>query len=249
MEFKNKVAVITGGNSGIGYATARQLKEQGANVIITGRRKEAIEQAAKELGVKPFVADQSSLSDTDRLVEEIKHTYGKVDVLVINAGFGRYIPMEQTTEEQFDEIMNVNFKGAYFTLSKLIPYLNNEASVVFISSLTASLSMLHTSVYASSKAAIKTLIRIAARELVGRKIRVNAVSPGVTDTALFSKSIPDEKTLAGVMEGLKAQIPLKRLGTAEEMAAMVLHISGSNGSFITGQEFIIDGGSTFQPLN
>jgi NAD(P)-dependent dehydrogenase (short-subunit alcohol dehydrogenase family) len=189
------------------------------------------------------------LADTDKLVASVKDNYGKIDILVINAGFGRYIPLDQTTEEQFDEIMNVNFKGAYFTLNKFIPTLNDGAAVVFISSLTASISMLHTSVYASSKAAVNTLIRIAARELAARNIRVNAVSPGVTDTALFSKTIHDQQELEGLMQHLKSQIPLQRLGTSEEVASLVLHLAGDEGSFITGSEFKIDGGSTLQPLN
>jgi len=130
-KFSNKVAVVTGGNSGIGYATAKQLKEQGATVIITGRRNDALEKAAGEIGAIPFLADQAVLADTDKLVASVKDGYGNVDILVINAGFGRYIPLDQTTEEQFDEIMNVNFKGAYFTLNKFIPALNDGAAVVF----------------------------------------------------------------------------------------------------------------------
>ncbi|WP_395763145.1 SDR family oxidoreductase [Elizabethkingia anophelis] len=248
-KFESKVAVITGGNSGIGYATAKMLKDKGASVVITGRRRDAVESAASEIECDSFVADQSILSDTDKLVTMVGKKYGKVDVLVINAGFGRYIPLEQTTEEQFDEIMNVNFKGAYFVLNKFIPILNDGASVIFISSLTASISMLNTSVYASSKAAVNTLIRIAARELAERKIRVNAVSPGVTDTALFSKTISDPDALNGLMENLKSQIPLKRLGTSDEVASLVLHLAGEEGAFITGSEFLIDGGSRLQPLN
>lgn len=245
-KLKNKVAIITGGNSGIGYATARDMKEQGAKVIITGRRLEPLQKAAEELGVNYFLADQSKIADTERLTEEIRSTYGKVDILVINAGFGAYIPLEQTTEEQFDEIINVNYKGAYFTLSKFSPILSESASVIFISSITAHMAMMHTTVYASSKAAVNSLIKTAAIELAPRKIRVNAVSPGVTHTALFSKSGMDESQVSGLFEALKPQIPLQKIGTSEEVAKLVSHLAGNDASFITGAEFLIDGGHTIK---
>jgi NAD(P)-dependent dehydrogenase (short-subunit alcohol dehydrogenase family) len=145
---KNKVAVITGGNSGIGYATAKALNAHGAKVIITGRRKEAIENAASELGVSGLLADQSNLSDIDQLVAKVKGDFGKVDILLINAGVTKFAPIELTTENIFDEIMGVNFKGAYFTLSKFIPILNDNASVVLLSSTSATISPEGASVYA-----------------------------------------------------------------------------------------------------
>lgn len=246
MKNQNKVAVVTGGNSGIGYATAQELKSQGASVIITGRRKEALGKAAEELNVDSILADQSRLSDTERLVKEVKEKYGKVDTLVINAGFGAYIPIEETTEEQFDEIMNVNFKGAYFTLSKFSPILNEGASLIFISSITANIAMLHTTVYAASKAAINSLVKTAAIELAPRQIRVNAVNPGVTKTALFSKSGMDENTVNGLLETMKGQIPLRKVGTSEEVAKLVVHLASDDASFITGSEFTIDGGHTIR---
>jgi len=137
---KNKVAVITGGNSGIGYATAKALNENGAKVIITGRRKEAIEKAASELNASGLLADQSNLSDIDILVAKVKEDFGKVDILLINAGITKFAPIELMTENMFDEVMNVNFKGAYFTLSKFVPILNDNASVVFLSSTSATIS-------------------------------------------------------------------------------------------------------------
>jgi NAD(P)-dependent dehydrogenase (short-subunit alcohol dehydrogenase family) len=145
----DKVAVITGGNSGIGYATAKALNENGAKVIITGRRKEAIENAATNLGVTGLLADQSSLADIDRLVTEVAEQFGKIDILLINAGITKFAPIELMTENMFDEIMNVNFKGAYFTLSKFIPVLNDNASVVLLSSTSATISPQSASVYAA----------------------------------------------------------------------------------------------------
>lgn len=245
-KLKNKVAVITGGNSGIGYATAQDFKEQGAKVVITGRRLEPLKKAAEELGVEYFLSDQSNLSDTDKLVAFVKEKYGKVDSLVINAGFGAYIPLEQTTEAQYNEIMDVNFKGAYFTLNKFSPILNDAAAVIFISSITASIAMLHTTVYAASKAAINSLVKTSAIELAPRQIRVNAVSPGVTHTALFSKSGMDENTVNGLLESLKPQIPLRKIGTSEDVAKLITHLVSDDSTFITGAEFLIDGGHTIR---
>jgi NAD(P)-dependent dehydrogenase (short-subunit alcohol dehydrogenase family) len=137
---KNKVAAITGGNSGIGYATAKELKAQGATVIITGRRRDAVEKAAAELGVTGIVADQSNISDTEKLVSQVKEQFGKIDILFINAGIVGTAPIAEATEALFDSIIGINFKGAYFTLSKFIPLLNDGASVVFLSSNTASMN-------------------------------------------------------------------------------------------------------------
>jgi len=154
---KNKVAVITGGNSGIGYATAKKLSEDGVRVIITGRRKEAIEKAASELNVAGLIADQSNLQAIEELVTEVTSRFGKIDVLLINAGITKFATIELMTENVFDEIMNVNFRGAYFTLSKFIPILNDNASVVLLSSTSATISPQSASVYAASKAAINAV--------------------------------------------------------------------------------------------
>src|ERR1700722_2786197 len=162
---KDKIAVVTGGNSGIGYAAAKVLKELGASVIITGRRKEAIDAAAKELGVTGIVADQAKLSAIVYLVKTIKEDFGNVDILFINAGILAGSDIEHATEEVFDNVMDVNFKGAYFTLSRFIPILNDGASVIFLSSNTASMNVASTSFYASSKAALISIMKIAAVEL------------------------------------------------------------------------------------
>lgn len=173
----NKVAVITGGNSGIGYAAAKRLKESGARVIITGRRKDAVETAAKELNITGLVADQSKISDIEHLAATVKAQFGKVDILLINAGITKFSTIEQVEESQFDEMMNINFKGAYFTLSRFIPLLNEGASMIMLSSTSATISPQSASVYVASKAAINAVVKIAALELAPRKIRVNAVSP------------------------------------------------------------------------
>lgn len=242
MSMQHKTALVTGGNSGIGYATAKELKARGATVIITGRRKEAVEKAAAELGVIPFVADQSSLGDTDRLAEEVKERFGKLDILFINAGITGSLPVEQATEKHFDDIMNINFKGAYFTLSKFIPLLAEGASVVFLSSNTASMSGPGSSVYSASKAALNSVMKIAALELAPRKIRVNAVSPGPTKTEVLNKGAFDEATLKLISETLVNRIPLAKWGAAEDVAQMVAFLCEGPANFITGADFLVDGG-------
>lgn len=237
---KDKVAVITGGNSGIGYAAAKKLKENGANVIITGRRKEAVEKAAMELNVTGLIADQSRLIDIENLVGQFKKQFGKADILLVNAGITQFSTIEQTEESQFDEMMNINFKGAYFTLSRFIPLLNDGASVIMLSSTSATISPQSASVYAASKAAINAVVKIAALELASRNIRVNAVSPGPVATEIMNK--------IGLNETLENQllqsVPMKRMGRAEEVANMINFLASGEASFLTGANFLVDGGQS-----
>lgn len=237
---KDKVAVVTGGNSGIGYAAAKKLKESGANVIITGRRKDAIEQAAEELQVVGLVADQSRLSDIENLARQVEGQFGRVDILVVNAGITRFSTIEQIEESQFDEMMNINFKGAYFTLSRFIPLLNDGASVIMLSSTSATISPQTASVYAAGKAAINAVVKIAALELASRKIRVNAVSPGPIATEIMNK--------IGLNETMERQliqsVPAGRMGKAEEVAGMIHYLAGEEASFLTGANFLVDGGQS-----
>lgn len=241
-DLKNKIAVITGGNSGIGYATAQELKAQGATVIITGRRADAVAQAAAELDITGIVADQADLAATEDLVSQVKAQFGKIDILFINAGIVGTAPIEQATEALFDRIIDINFKGAYFTLSKFIPLLNDGASVVFLSSNTASMNGANSSVYSSGKSALNAVMRIAALELAPRGIRVNAVSPGPTETEILNKIGLDEATLKGLHDWMIERIPLKRMGTAEDVAKMVAYFCGDAAKFITGAEVVMDGG-------
>jgi len=242
--FENKIAVITGGNSGMGYGTAKVLKELGATVIITGRRKEAIEQAAKELGVIAILSDQAKLEDIDSLVTEVNKQFGKVDILYINAGISGTSSIELETPENFDKINNVNYKGVFFTLSKFIPHLNDGASVVVLSSVLASTVSPGLGVYSASKAAVNSLVKTAALELASRKIRVNSISPGAIDTELFSKMGMDPETLNGMTDYLTSLTPIGRIGKPEEIGRLVAFLSGDEASFITGSDHIIDGGST-----
>jgi len=240
--FKNKVAVITGGNSGIGFATAKELKEQGATVVITGRRKEAIETAAVQIGATALLADQSDVAAIKNLAAQVKTQFGKVDILFINAGIVGMSSIEMATEKLFDEVMGVNFRGAYFTLSKFIPLLNDGASVVFLSSNVASTNNVSSSIYSSSKAALNSVMRIAALELAPRKIRVNAVSPGPTETEILNKAGIEEAALKTIKASVLSRIPLGKMGTSEDVAKMVAFFCGDAASFITGAEVVIDGG-------
>jgi Dehydrogenases with different specificities (related to short-chain alcohol dehydrogenases) len=243
-KFNNKLAIVTGGNSGIGYATAKELIAEGANVIITGRRKEAIEKAAEELGAIPFVADQGNLEDIENLKTDIEKQFGKVDILFINAGItGKSDSIENMSSENFDNVIDINFKGAYFTLSKFIPLLNDGASVVFLSSIVASIYKPNSSVYQASKAALNSIAKTAAVELAPRKIRVNIVSPGPTKTEIMTKAGLDSKTLEGLNDWLTELIPLKKIGNPEDVAKAVVYLSDNNiASFMTGTEIVIDGG-------
>jgi len=239
---EGKIALVTGGNSGIGYATAKELKSQGATVIITGRRKEAIATAATELDIEGLVADQGSITAIEHLAQSVKQQYGKIDILFINAGIVGGANIETATEEIFDQVMNVNFKGAYFTLSKFIPLLNDGASVVFLSSNTASMHGANASIYSSSKAALNSVMKAAAIELAPRKIRVNAVSPGPTQTEILNKLGLDEAARKNLDDWMLERVPLKEFGVADDVAKMVAYFCGEAAKFITGAEIVMDGG-------
>ena len=241
---KNKVAVITGGNSGIGLATAREFIAQGAKVVITGRNKTAVDEAVRELGggVVGVLADTANLQHTDALVAKVKDLYGRVDVLFINAGVGSFFPVETATEQQFDHVMNINYKGAYFTLSKFIPLLTEGASVILLSSINATTGMPNTSVYGGSKAALNSLAKVASTELAPRKIRVNSVSPGPIETPIVSKLGLDEASREGLMGAIRSRVPLRRMGTSAEVAKLVTFLASDEAAFITGTDYVVDGG-------
>jgi NAD(P)-dependent dehydrogenase (short-subunit alcohol dehydrogenase family) len=241
--FKNKTAVITGGNSGIGYAAAKEFKERGATVTITGRRKDALDKAAEELGVHSILADQGSLADIDKLAATVEAQYKKVDFLFINAGMtGGIFPIEHGTVANFEEVMNVNARGSYFTLSKFIPLLNDGASVVFLSSIATQVSAPLLSVYSASKAALNAIAKTAALELAVRKIRVNIVSPGPTNTNLMSRAGVDPELQRQIYGGIMAKSPLGRKGEPEEIAKTVVHLCEDSSAYITGADIVIDGG-------
>jgi NAD(P)-dependent dehydrogenase (short-subunit alcohol dehydrogenase family) len=240
----NKVAVVTGGNSGIGYATAKEFADKGAQVIITGRNKDAVAQAAQELGATGIVSDQNNLDQIDSLVAEVKAQFGKIDILFLNAGVATFSPVASATEAHFDGVMDSNVKGVYFTVQKFIPILNDGASIVFNTSVNAVLGMPGSSVYSASKAAIISFNRILAQELAPRNIRVNAVSPGPVTTPLYGKLGLKNEELDGMGQLLSSRILLKRFARPEEIANVVRFLASDDASFITGTEITVDGGLT-----
>lgn len=247
---QNKVAVVTGGNSGIGYATAHELVKQGARVVITGRKPEAVEEAAKELGngTIGLVSDQSVLPEIDVLVEKVNDAFGRVDILFINAGVAAMAPFEAISEKQFDDNMDTNFKGAFFTLQKFLPLLKQGSSVTFLSSVNAFTGMPNTAVYGASKAALNSLTRTAAYELAPKGIRVNAVCPGPVNTPLFGKVGLSQEVIEQFAGAMQQRIPLKRFGASEDIAKLVSFLSSDDASFITGSEYVIDGGINLNPV-
>ncbi len=243
-KLEGKVAVITGGNSGIGLATAREFKAQGAHVVITGRDQQTLDEAKREIGgdVLAFRSDTSNLAEIENLFAAIKETLGKIDVLFVNAGIGKFAPVEAVTEELFDSIMDTNFKGAYFTIQKALPLLNDNASVILNTSINAHIGMPNSSVYAASKAALITLARTLSAELVGRGIRVNAISPGPISTPIFNRLGLPPEVLEETANNIREQVPMKRFGRPEEIAKTALFLASSDSSFLLGTEIVADGG-------
>ncbi|SEW53253.1 glucose 1-dehydrogenase [Chitinophaga arvensicola] len=243
---KDKIVVITGGNSGIGYATAKAFLAKGAKVLITGRQPGAVQKAVHALGhpAEGFKADQSDMNDIRRLYEYLQGRFGKIDALFVNAGVAKLAPFETVTEELYDELMNINFKGAYFTIQQLLPLVNDGGSITLLSALNAYAGSPNASVLSASKAALNSLGRTLSRELSDRKIRVNIVNPGIIDTPLLTK--------VGVPEAARPHLqnitPLGRLGQPEDIASMVTFLASDEASFITGAEYNVDGGLMVHPL-
>ena len=245
---QGKVAVVTGGNSGIGYATAQEFKSQGAEVVITGRNAERVAQAAKELHVMGLVADVGNVTAIEALVSQVKEAFGKVDILFVNAGIFQPAPVGQISEAMLDHQMGINFKGAVFTTEKFLPILNDGASIVNLSSVNAYTGMPNTPIYAASKAALNAYTRTAATELAPKKIRVNSVNPGPVATPIFGKTGMEEDQLNGFAEAMQHRVPLKRFGEPGDIAKLVAFLASDDASFITGSEYNIDGGINVNPL-
>lgn len=241
---EGKVAVITGGNSGIGLASAKRLQEEGAYVVIVGRSKKTLDEAAKNLGngVLAIQADVSKLGDIDKIYTEVQKKYGKIDVLFVNAGVAKFAPYSETTETIYDDNFSTNVKGAYFTIQKAIPHLKDGASVILNTSVVASKGGEGYSAYAATKAALRSLARTSASELVGRGIRVNAVAPGPIVTPIFGRTGLPQEVVDGFAKEVITKVPMKRFGQPEEVAGAVAFLASSDASYITGVELNVDGG-------
>ena len=244
MKFEGKIVVITGGNSGIGFATVQEFKRLGARVIIIGRNPDAVTKAAAELGddTLAITADVSSVADLDRAFAEVREAVGRVDILFANAGIGRFAPVGECTEALFDEITNTNFKGTYFTILRCLPLIQNGGSIVMTSTVAVHFGLPGASIYAAGKAALNSLAKTLAIELAVQCIRVNIISPGPVMTPIFGKMGMDQDTQHQVAAGLLQGIPLQRFGTSEEIASCVAFLASDAAAFITGQELVADGG-------
>jgi NAD(P)-dependent dehydrogenase (short-subunit alcohol dehydrogenase family) len=243
-KLKNKLAVITGGSSGIGLATAKEVIASGAKVVIFGRGKQALDEAVSQLGSNSFAVngDVSKLPDLDNLFEETRSKFGGIDILFVNAAQAKLAAIAETTEAFFDEMIDINLKGAYFTLQKAIPYLNKNASVIITTSWLNSIGFGGSSLLSASKAALRSVVRVASAELIGNGIRVNAVSPGAIGTPLWGKIGLPEEVLKSAGEAITNQIPIKRWGQPEEIAKTVLFLASADSSYIVGNELTVDGG-------
>lgn len=246
-KLKGKVAVVTGGSAGIGLATAKEFVEQGAKVIITGRNQQTIDQALLQLGDNAIGirADAASLQDTDKLVEQVQSQFGKVDVLFVNAGVALQEPVGQVTESIFDTMVDINFKGAVFTTEKFIPILNDGASIIHMTSVSAFTFASGTAIYSASKAALTAYSKSAAVELSDRKIRINIVAPAMTETeAIYKGQFASEE----IHTFIRSKMPFKRYGEPAEVARTVAFLASDEASFISGAEITIDGGASVNAL-
>lgn len=240
----NKVAVITGGNSGIGLAIAKQFRAEGARIAIFGRDEKTLKLASEELGSGTVViqGDVTRLADLDRLYRETTERLGKIDILVANAGIATFTPIDDTTETQFDQISDINFKGAFFTVQKAVAHLNPGASILLVTSAANTLGRQSLSIYAATKAAVRSLARSFSADLLPRGVRVNALSPGPILTPIFDRLGMPKEQLEEVAQTFVEQNPMKRFGTAEEMAQAALFLASPASSYMAGAELVADGG-------
>ncbi|CAE6911035.1 Uncharacterized oxidoreductase YkvO [Ectopseudomonas oleovorans] len=243
-KLKDKVALVTGGNSGIGLATAQRFAQEGAEVVITGRRSEVVQEAASIIGENALgiCADASRAEDLDALYRQVGERFGYLDVLVVNAGIIRPALGAQVDEGQFDEQFDINVKGAFYTIQKALPLLRDGGSIVLVSSIAHLKALDAHVVYAATKAAVRSFARSWAAELKGRNIRVNCLSPGPVHTPIIGKMGIAETQFDEFEKQVSGLIPLGRLGRPEEVANAVLFLASDDSSFITGVDLCVDGG-------
>jgi len=243
-KLEHKIALITGGNSGIGLATAKKFVKEGAYVFVTGRRKPELTAAAKEIGknVTAIQGDVANLGDLDRLFAQIKKEKGKLDIVFANAGVAKYASLGTITEEFYDSIFDINVKGLLFTVQKALPLLPDGASIILNASIVASKGLSSNSVYSATKAAVRSFARTWTTDLKHRRIRVNAVSPGPIDTPGLSELLASSETGQERKKMIPMIVPLGRLGTPDEIAKAVVFLASDDSSYITGTELFVDGG-------
>lgn len=243
-KLQGKVALVTGGNSGIGLATAQLFAQEGAQVIITGRDQATLDEAARLIGNNTLAvkSDVSQLADLDQLFSQIKTQFGGLDVVFANAGIFKGGSLQDSTEALFSETFDINVKGVFFTIQKAEPLLRDGAAVVINASTVAHAGMAGSSLYAASKAAVRQLARNLSNELMGRNIRVNVVSPGYTETPIFGRVGYDAEQVKGFLSHASGEVPLRRPGRPEEIAKAVLFLASDDSSYVVGEEILVDGG-------
>ena len=245
-KLEGKVSVITGGNSGIGLATAQRFVSDGAYVFITGRRQSELDAAVKQIGknnVSSVQGDVSNLADLDRLYAEVKERKGSIDILFANAGVGELVPLGAITEAHFDKTFGINVKGLLFTVQKALPLFHDGGSIILNASIAASKGFEASSVYSATKAAIRSFARTWTVELKHRKIRVNAVSPGMIDTPGLNGLAQSQEQIEQFKTSFVSTVPLGRMGSPDEVAKVASFLASDENSFITGIELFVDGGA------
>ncbi len=244
--FHQKVAVVIGGNSGIGLASARAFALEGARVVVTGRDRATLARAAASLGEGALAVpcDVTRLGEIDALMGEIRKQHGRIDVLFVNAGVGAFIPVEAVTEADWDRLMAVNLKGVFFTVQKALPLMSSGAAIVLNASIGARKGIPTGSVYAASKAGVRALGRNFAAELVGRGIRVNVVSPGPVETPIIGRTAGlTPEAIPRLREQMVANTPMRRMGEPAEVARAARFLASEEASFVTGVDLLVDGGA------
>jgi NAD(P)-dependent dehydrogenase (short-subunit alcohol dehydrogenase family) len=242
--FKNKVAFITGGTNGMGFATAQEFIHEGATVIITGRSQETVDQAIHRLGSKAIglVSNAGNLADVFDLRKRVAmHTNG-LDILFVNAGYGKFAPIEMVDEAHFDELFNLLVKGTFFTVQQLLPLMNPESSIILNTSFVTAFGIENFSVYSAAKSAVQSFIKTFSSECTTKKIRVNGISPGYIKTNIFNNTGLTPDQIEGAVQGIIPTLPFKRFGEPAEIAKTVLFLASTDASYIHGTEIVVDGG-------
>ena len=244
--FEGKVAMITGGNSGIGLAAAKAFAREGAQVAITGRDEGTLKNAEKEIGSGALAirADAARIADLDAAMAKVRAQFKRIDALFVNAGIGKFVPIAEVTEAMFDEIVTINLKGAFFTVQKALPLMARGSAVVLNASINAHIGLPGTTVYGATKAAVVNMAKTMSADLAERGIRVNAVSPGPVETPIFGRAGISSEQSRQTKEWLQNQTLVKRMAEPEEIAEAVLYLSSDVSSFVVGTELVIDGGMT-----
>jgi NAD(P)-dependent dehydrogenase (short-subunit alcohol dehydrogenase family) len=243
-KLKNKVAIITGANSGIGLATAKLYLKEGAKVVLSGRRQEALDEVAKELegDFITVTADVSIPEDNKRLIKEATDHYGNIDILFLNAGIAKPISVTDISEDHIDEIFNINVKGPILTIKDALPLINDGGTILFTNSIVHQKGFEGLGIYSASKGALRAYARVLTSEVKSRGIRVNSIAPGPIETPLYGKMDLPMDVVEEMGKGFAAQVPLGRFGSSEEVANLALFLASDEASYINGAEFEVDGG-------